>query len=162
MSVTAACATYFAPASAADVTSRLKAEIDAARGEAGCPPFEPDPTLNSVSERAARESAAWVNHTARSLPLEDGTVTAALREAGYIPLKARLLNGYGDYRTGGIGDNDDKAIRATVLAGLALEVLPDCTYTKYGLSSLSDDGSQGWPSTVPRSFTVTAVIVAGE
>jgi hypothetical protein len=84
-----------------------------------------------------------------------------MRESGYSAAKARLLIGYGDYRTGGTGDNEAKAIRGTVLEGLGFEALPDCTYTKYGVSAINDDSSQGWPSTAPRTYTVTAVVLAG-
>jgi hypothetical protein len=83
-----------------------------------------------------------------------------MREAGYNTNKARLLLGYGDYRVGGAGDNEAKAVKATVLQGLGFGTLSDCSYTKYGLSAINDDSSQGWPSTAPRTYTVTAVVVA--
>lgn len=168
ITATATLAIVFAPTSAADLTTRLKSAIDAARSEAGCPPFESDPVLNDVSQRAIREVAGWINHTGTVIPPEDtglipaNSIPAVLIKAGYTPLKSRLLNGYGDYLTGGTGDNEAKAIKATVLQGLSLEVFSDCTYRKYGFSALTDDGSQGSPSSIPKSFTVTLVIVAGE
>jgi hypothetical protein len=47
---------------------------------------------------------------------------------------------------------------------LGFEVLTNCTkYTKYGLAAINNDQSpQGWPSTVPRSFSVAVVVVAGD
>lgn len=162
----AASAVALAPTSAADLTTSLKSAIDAARGEGGCPPFESDPVLNDVSQRVAREIAGWVNHTGNVLPpedtglLPDNSIPAVLIKSGYTPLSARLLNGYGDYRTGGSGDNDGKAVASLVLQGLAFEVFSDCAYTKVGFSAQSDDGSQGWPSSIPRSFTVTVAIMA--
>lgn len=155
-----------APTSAADVTTSVKSALDAARAEGGCPPFESDPVLNDVSQRVAREVAAWVNHSGNVLPpedtglLPDNSIPAVLIKSGYTPLSARLLNGYGDYRTGGGGDNDAKAVASLVLQGLAFEVFSDCAYTKYGFSAQSGDGSQGWPSSIPRSFTVTVAIMA--
>jgi hypothetical protein len=85
-----------------------------------------------------------------------------MREAGYNTSKAKLLLGYGDHRTGGAGDNEAKAVKAAVLEGLAFQALPDCAYTKYGVSLLNDDANgQGWPSTAPRTYAVAAVILAG-
>jgi len=71
-----------------------------------------------------------------------------------------MLSGYADDQTGGSGTYADKAIKATILQGLSFEALSDCAYTKYGMSALSDDGSQGAPSVAPKSFTVTSVILA--
>jgi hypothetical protein len=167
ITATATLAIAFAPTSAADLTTRLKSAIDAARSDAGCPPFESDRVLNDVSQRAIREVAGWINHTGTVIPPEDtglipaNSIPAVLIKSGYTPLKARLLNGYGDYLTGGNGDNDAKAIKAAVLQGMSYEVFSDCTYTKYGFSTLNDDGSQGSPSSIPKSFTVTLVIIAG-
>lgn len=162
-------AVTFAPLSMAqDSTANLKAAIDSARSEAGCPPFQEDSLLTTVSERSAQETTAWITHTGRTLPLLDTRIqglpnlTEALREKGYNPRKAKMLAGYGDYRTGGPGDNESKAITATVLQGQGNEVFSDCTYTKYGLSAAGNDGVQGWPSTPPRSFFVTTVTVAGD
>jgi hypothetical protein len=169
VSITAAAllAIFLAPTSAADPTTRLKSEVDAARGEAGCPPFQSDPILNDVSQRAAHEMDVWTNHTGRFLPFMDTnikeftSVQQVLREYGYTPLKSRMLVGYGDYRTGGPGDNEAKAIKGAILQGWGFGVLSDCSYTKYGVAAINDDSSQGWPSTAPRSFTVTAVVVTG-
>jgi hypothetical protein len=151
-----------APIVAADPTAHLKSEIDAARTASGCPPLQLDPLLNDVSHTINRENDEYVRHAADVLPATgDVELSRVLREAGSNPIKARLLSGYGDHRVGGTGDNEAKAIKATVLQGLGLEVLPDCTYTKYGLNTINDDSSQGWPSTAPRSFTVTTVVVTG-
>lgn len=153
---------------AQDPAANLKSAIDAARSDAGCPAFQVDPLLTAVSQRSIQEVNAWVTHTGRVLPLSDTRVlgvpnlTEALRQQGYNPRKAKMLSGYGDYRTGGPGDNESKAITATVLQGEGNEVFGDCTYTKYGLSAAGNDGAQGWPSTPPRSFFVTAVTVAGD
>jgi hypothetical protein len=170
VTATAILAISFAPTSAADPTAHLQAEIDAARSESGCPPLQLDPVLNAVSQRVAHEVDDYVRHSSRDLPtsgegppvaLASGGVLRVMRESGYNTTKAKLLVGYGDYRTGGAGDNEAKAIKGTVLQGLGFEVLPDCTYTKYGVSAINDDSSQGWPSTAPRTYTVSTVVVAG-
>jgi hypothetical protein len=85
-----------------------------------------------------------------------------MREAGYNTNKAKLLLGYGDDRMGGAGDNEDKAIKVAVLQGLGFEAIPDCGYTKYGFSAINDDNQGGWPSTPPRAYSVTAVVLAGD
>lgn len=121
-----------------------------------------DPTLSDVSQRTASETDDYIRHTARFLPITGDTdVVRVLRESGYNTVKAKLLLGYADYRTGGTGDNEAKAIKGAVLEGQAFEVFPDCVYKKYGVSAINDDSNQGWPSTAPRSYAVTTVVVAG-
>lgn len=165
-------ATVLAPLSAADPTANLKSAIDAARSESGCPPLQPDPILTNVSQRVAREVDDYVKHTAVSLPTSGendlvpngtGGLARVMRESGYPTNRLKLLSGYGDYRTGGPGDNEAKAIKAAVLQGLGFEALSDCTrYTKYGVSAINENNPEGWPSTAPRSFSVAAVVVAGD
>jgi hypothetical protein len=171
ITATAVLATFLAPTSAADPTTHLKSEIDAARSESGCPPLQSDPRLNNVSQRVAHEVDDYVRHVASSLPTTgendlfasgDGGVLRVMREAGYHTNKVKLLQGYGDYQMGGTGGLEAKAIRATVLQGLGFEALPDCGYKKYGLSAINDDSSQGSPSTPPRTYVVTAVVLAGD
>lgn len=148
------------PTAYADTADVLKAALDAARSEAGCPPLQLDPKLTEITDKTAKEVHGWVTHTGRFLPTEDATVMAVLRKADYKTLKARMLSGYADDQTGGPGSHEDKAVKATVLQGLSFEVFGDCSYTKYGMSAISDDGSQGSPSTPPRSFIATSAIVA--
>ena len=164
-------ALLFAPSAAADPTSHLKSEIDATRGESGCPPLRSDTRLNNVSQRVAHEIDDYVRHASTSFPttgendlLSTGTggLLPVMREAGYNTNKAKLLLGYGDGRMGGTGDNEAKAIKVAVLQGLGSEVIPDCGYTRYGLSTINDDNQGGWPSTPPRAFSVTAVVLAGD
>jgi hypothetical protein len=173
---TAMVAIFLAPTSAADSadpTAVLKSAIDAARSDSGCPPLQPNSILTSVSQRVAGESSDYITHTARSLPTSGendlvptgtGGLARVMREFGYPTNRAKLLVGYGDYRTGGPGDNEFKAIKAAVLEGLGFEALTNCTkYTKYGLTAINNDQSpQGWPSTVPRSFSLAVVVVAGD
>lgn len=152
----------FAPISAADPTQQLKIEIDAARAESGCPPFEVDPVLADLSQRSVHEVGDYVKHTGRFLPTSsDRDLLRVLRETGYNTVNAKQLNGYADYRTGGAGDNETRAIKGAVLQGHGFGTLTDCTLTKYGFSGLNDDGSGGWPSTVPRAYSVVVVILAG-
>jgi hypothetical protein len=159
-----------APTSAADPTAHLKSEIDAARSESGCPPLQSDRRLSNVSERAAHEIDDYVKHSARSLPITGendalasgaGGVLATMREAGYNTNKAKLLLGYGDSRTGGAGDNEAKAVKTAVLQGLGFDAIPDCSYTKYGLSAINEPNNQGWPSTPPKAYAVSVVLLAG-
>jgi hypothetical protein len=151
-----------APVATADPTTHTKAEIDAARGETGCPAFQADPVLADVSQRTAHEVDGYVRHDARFLPTTlDTDLLKALREVGYNTANARLLNGYGDYRTGGPGDNEAKAIKGAVLQGQGFDALSDCTLTKYGVSAINGGGSEGWPSSAPRTYSVVVVVLAG-
>jgi hypothetical protein len=150
------------PTAAATPTAHLKSEIDAARGDTGCPPLQLDPTLNSVSQDITREVDEYVRHAARFLPpSNDKDLLQVLRDAGYSTVRARLLIGYGDPRTGGPGDNEAKAIKAAVLEGQGYEAFTDCAYTKFGVSAVTDDSSQGWPSTEPRTYAVATVVLSG-
>ena len=169
ITATASLPIFFAPISAADPTTHLKSEIDDARSASGCPALQLDPVLNEISQRIGRETVDYVKHTGTFLPTNgeidavpsgSGGLLQVMRESGYSATKAKLLAGYGDYRMGGTGDNEAKAIKGTVLEGLGLEVLPDCAYTKYGVSTINEDSSQGWPSTAARTFTVTTVVLA--
>jgi hypothetical protein len=151
-----------APTAAATPTTHLKSEIDSARGATGCPPLQLDPALNGVSEDTTREVDEYVRHAGRFLPpSNDKDLLQVLRDAGYSTVRARLLIGYGDPRTGGPGDNEAKAIKAAVLEGQGYEAFTDCAYTKYGLSAVTDDSSQGWPSTAPRTYAVAPVVLSG-
>lgn len=157
--------------SRADATTQLQSEIDSARSDSGCPPLHVDPILTSVSQRIARETDDYVKHKANFLPTTNeidlvphglGGLLRVMREMGSNTNKAKLLAGYGDEKTGGPGDNLAKAIKGAVLQGLGFEALPDCGYTRYGVSAIDDvDTSQGWPSTPPRTFAVTVVVLAG-
>jgi hypothetical protein len=166
ITVTAILTIFLAPISMADPTTRLKSEIDAARSASGCPPFQLDTLLNDVSHNIARNTDEYVRHTSSFMPASpnapsgDADLMRILRESGSRIVKAKLIEGYGDPNTGGPGDNEAKAIKATVMEGSAFGVFPDCAYTKYGFSAINDDGSQGWPSTAPRQYTVTALVVA--
>lgn len=173
ITATAVLSTLLAPTSVADPTTHLKSEIDAARSESGCPPLQSEPRLNNVSQRVAHEADDYVRHVATNLPTTGendalplgtgaGGVLRILREAGYHTNKVKLLQGYGDDQMGGTRDIEAKAIRATVLQGLGFEALTDCGFKKYGLSAVNDDGSQGSPSTPPRTYVVTAVVLAGD
>lgn len=147
------------PNAAADPISDLDVQLAQARTDAGCPALQLDDALNGVSQTTVTESADWVMHRGRFLPKEDKTVSEALRDVGLAPTKARMLTGFGDYRTGGGGDDMSKAIFATIVQGSAFEVFEDCSYTKYGRAIASDPGAEGWPSSIPRSFAMTSVIV---
>jgi hypothetical protein len=161
VTATAVLTIFVAPISIADPIQHLKSEIDAARSQAGCPPFQSDPLLNDVSHTTARQTDEYVRHTSRFLPTTgDADLMRELRESGSRIVNAKLVEGYGDPNTGGPGDNEAKAITATVVEGSSYGVFADCRYTKYGFSAINDDSSQGWPSTAPRPYTVTAVVVA--
>ena len=161
IAATAVLTIFLAPISVADPTANLQSELDAARSESGCPPFQLDPLLNDISHNAAQQNDEYVRGAARFLPpTTDKDLMRVLREADSKIIKAKLITGYGDPRTGGPGDNESKAIKGAVVEGLAYGVFSDCTYTKYGFSAINDDSSQGWPSTAPRTYSVTSVVVA--
>lgn len=171
VTVTAILSVSVTPTSAADPTTHLKSELDAARSQSGCAPLQSDPRLNAVSQRIAHESDDYVKHTLATLPTNGesdllatgaGGLLPVLREAGYNTNKVRLLLGYGDSSVGGPGDNEAKAVKSAVLQGVGFEALPDCGFKKYGFSAINDDSKQGFPSTPPRTYAVSAVVLAGD
>jgi hypothetical protein len=173
ITATAISALTFAATSAADPDMHLQSEIDAARSEAGCPPLQLDPVLNDLSRRIVGETDSYVKHAARALPTTNeidliptgsGGLLKAMRQSGYNTQVARLLSGYGDYNEGGnqADDLEKRAIKDLILEGLAFDTFTDCRYTKYGFDIISDNSSQGWPSTPPRAFSVAAAVLAGD
>jgi hypothetical protein len=123
----------------ADVTEDLRASVNGARG--GCPALQADPVLNDAAIRATSETEAYIEHTARSIPFEDPM--PVLREMGYNAAKAKLVVGY--------GDSQEKAIRGVNVLGW--NTIPDCSYTKYGLSAVY--GARG-------DYVLTAMVLAGD
>lgn len=165
-------ASLCAPTAVADPTTATRAAIDAARSEAGCPPLQSDPVLDSIATRVTHEVSDYVRHDATSFPTTgevdpvttgSGGVLRLMREAGYNTNRAKLLSGYGDPRMGGKGDIETKAVKAAILEGQGFEVFSDCRYNRYGASAVvvNDGGGQGWPSSAPRNYAVAQVLVAG-
>jgi uncharacterized protein YkwD len=113
-----------APPSVADSTANLQSKVDAARG--GCPPLQPDPALAQVAQRADFETHSYIEHTARFEPFEDPM--PVLHDMGYNASKAKLVAAY--------GDTEDKAVHGVIVLGW--QVIPDCTYTKYGLDAFDN------------------------
>lgn len=127
-----------APAAAADDVGDLKAQVDAGRG--GCPPLQPDPTLDGVAQRANDQTQSYIEHTARFIPFEDPM--PVLHDLGYPAAKAKLIPGYGDAAV--------KAIHGVTVAGW--QAIPDCSYTKYGLNMLT--GADG-------AYVLAALVLVG-
>jgi hypothetical protein len=137
-------AVSLAPTSAADATANLSSQADSSHRAAGCPSYEPDPVLDQLAQRNTAETDSYLGHTARFAPFENTLnkpLMPLLRDMGYSASKAYLLVGY--------GHNEADSIYALLLQGA--EYLPDCTYTKYGVNTLTND-SQG--------YVLTAVILA--
>lgn len=138
-----------APTSAADTTANLKSAVDSTRAASGCPPLESDPVLNDVALRNTSETDTYLLHVSRDEPFESEEripkrttlLATILRDVGYNASKSKLLVGYGHVEA--------DAISGALLQGW--DSIPDCAYTKYGVSAIDNADPQQ---------TVTAVVLA--
>jgi hypothetical protein len=138
IAVTSAIALSPAPAATANSTADLKAAVGATRGN--CPALQQDPVLDGVAARANNETQAYIEHTAKFIPFEDAM--PVLRDLGFPAKKAKLLAGYGDV--------DAKAIHGVTVQGFL--VIPDCSFTKYGVDTLKS---------ATGKYALAAVVLAG-
>ncbi|AMT72629.1 MULTISPECIES: hypothetical protein [Mycobacteroides] len=138
-------ATVLAPPAGADETADLRSAVSARRGN--CAALQPDPVLDQVAQVANHQTQKYINHASRFEPMEDPM--PMLRQLSYPAGKAKLLFGYADVHK--FADAPQKAIYGAALFGS--EVIPDCTYTRYGADVLTD------PNT---GKTTTAIVLAGD
>lgn len=111
-----------APSAAADSTDLLRAAVAAAR-PAACP-VRSDPVIDQAADEINKTTDRWINNTARAVP--ETNALPILKELGYGGSKASILSGASTSAT--------NAIKATLIQGFQL--LPDCSYKDYGVSTL--------------------------
>ncbi len=111
-----------APVASADATESLRAAVPAARGTA-CAPFTTDPRIDQAAKEIGDTTDRWINFTARATPETDAL--PLLKDLGYGGTRARILSG--------AATNTGASIKALLLQGFA--VLPDCSYTAYGVAT---------------------------
>jgi hypothetical protein len=113
------------PPAVADSADGLRGAVGSLRS-ASCGPLRPDPLVESTAEDVNRSSAAWLDHIGRVAPVDDPL--PLLKDRGFAGKKARLVQGAG--RTA-----------ADAIKGLLLEGyldIPDCSYTEYGVSLITN------------------------
>jgi len=78
----------------------------------------------------------YISHRSAAVPFTDPM--PALKTIGYTGSKALLLSGY--------GSDETDAIHGLVLEGR--ELIPNCSYTQYGVSAARDDAGFNLASVV--------------
>ncbi|MGV0794491.1 hypothetical protein [Mycolicibacterium sp. XJ1819] len=128
-----------APSAAAAPTDSLRAAVMSAR-QASCGSLVSNPVVEETAEIVNRSTDAWLDHTSRSVPVPDPL--PILKDLGYAGGKAVQIEG--------AGVTDAEAIAGLLLVGY--DILPDCSYTDYGLSVLQNQATGHY---------LTAVVLAG-
>jgi hypothetical protein len=136
--LTMAAATVLAPGAAADPLSSLTSAVDIIRGASRCAPLQSDPFVQRAAELAMQATSDYISHRSAAVPFTDPM--PALKTIGYKGRNAILLSGY--------GANETDAIHGLILQ--ARDVVPDCSYTQYGVAAARDDGG----------FDLTSVVLA--
>lgn len=116
-----------APGACAEPDGAIERVVAAMRGSAPCRPLKYDPIVEHGAEIANRSTIDFVQHAARNVPVADPL--PVLKDLGSKAQKAYMLQGF--------GQSDADAIKGAVLQGYA--AIPDCAYTAFGASLMTDD-----------------------
>lgn len=112
-----------APVAVADDTENLRAAVAASRPPT-CGALRSDPIIDQAALGINRTTDRWINHESRAVPETDAL--PVLRDLGYGGSKASILSG--------ASTDAGKAIKVTILQGFKL--LPDCSFSDFGVSTL--------------------------
>jgi hypothetical protein len=123
----AACQTQ-APAALAQSGDNLRAAVAQMRN-ASCPPLRSDPIVEQAARNINQSTDAWIDHTARTVPVPDPA--PLLDDLGYGGRKSTMLLG--------AGSSEDAAIKGLLLQGYAR--IPDCSYTDYGADVMRNEST---------------------
>lgn len=133
MTILGASVSLAPPATASSVDS-LRAAVMSVRPS--CEPLRSDPLVEQAAEIVNRSTDAWLDHTGRAAPVPN-------------PLPILTDLGYGGGRAvqvEGAGDTDADAIAGLLLIGY--DILPDCSYTDYGVSVIQNQTTGHYLTTV--------------
>jgi hypothetical protein len=133
-------AAVLAPPAVADAADALRQAVEAARGGTSCQPLQPDPLAQQASAFVLQSTDAYLNHTARAVPIEDGL--PVLKDLGSSATKVKVLQG--------AGQTEFDAIKFIFISGY--NVIPDCGYTGYGASFAQNESDD---------YYLTAVVLIG-
>ncbi|QLL08710.1 hypothetical protein [Mycobacterium vicinigordonae] len=128
-----------APTATADSADALRAAVAQMR-TVSCPALRSDPVVEKVAQNTNDSSIAWLNHTARAVPVPEPL--PVLKDFGYSGTKATMMQGAGQI--------DGSAIKGLLLEGW--DKIPDCSYTDYGASVVRHEKS---------GFILMVVVLAG-
>lgn len=112
-----------APWAAADTDDTLRAAVVGVR-PSSCPPLQSEPVIDQAAVEINETTDRWINFAARAVPATDAV--PLLQDLGYPVSKAKILSG--------AAHSSADSIKAMLLQGF--NVLPDCSYTHFGVGSM--------------------------
>jgi hypothetical protein len=117
-----------APPAAADSVDSLRSAVMQSRGSS-CGGLRSEPLVEQAALNVNQSVQQWLNNAARSQPVPDAV--PLLKDLGYGGTKATMIFG--------AGRTDAAAIKGLLLEGY--DKVPDCTYTDFGASAITDQTS---------------------
>jgi len=134
--------TLLAPHAAGDPAPAVEQAVMAARGAASCGPLNYNPTVEHAADIVNRSTYTFLDHTAQNVPADDPHPTAIVKDLGIKTSKVSSLQG--------AAHTEGDAIKGVLLEGR--NVIPDCSYTDFGVSLLYQ----------PRlDFSLAVVVLVG-
>lgn len=128
-----------ASSAVADSAGNLRTAVMSLR-QGSCSALRSDSLVEQAAENVIQSTDAWVDHTARAVPVPD--VVPVLKDLGYAGNKATMLVS--------AGHTDAEAIAGLLLQGYLS--IRDCSYADYG-ASLRQNQTSG--------FYLATVVMAG-
>lgn len=116
---------------AAEPAPEVQQAVAAARGAASCGSLRYNPTVEQAADIVNRSTYAYLDHTAENVPADDPHPTAIIKDLG--------INAGHVYSLQGAARNETDAIKGLLLEGR--KVIPDCSYTDFGVSLLHEEQS---------------------
>lgn len=101
-----------------------------------CAALRSDPLVEQAAEIVNRSTDKWVDHTGRAAPVREPL--PVLHDLGYGGRRAVQIEG--------AGDTDAQAIAGLLIIGY--DILPDCSYTDYGVSLIQNQSTGHYLATV--------------
>ncbi|MGV0870636.1 hypothetical protein [Mycolicibacterium sp. XJ879] len=101
-----------------------------------CAPLRSDPLVEQAAEIVNRSTDKWLDHTGRAVPVPEPL--PILKDLGYGGGRAVQIEG--------AGDTDAQAIAGLLIIGS--DILPDCSYTDYGVSLIQNERTGHYLTTV--------------
>ncbi|MGJ6122371.1 hypothetical protein QN239_07325 [Mycolicibacterium sp. Y3] len=116
---------------ATDPAPELVQAVLAERDGAACGPLNHNPTVEHAADIVNRSTFTYLDHSAQNVPADGPHPTAILKDLGIDTGKAISLQG--------AAHDEADAIKVLLLEGR--DVIPDCSYTDFGVSHQYEPGS---------------------
>jgi hypothetical protein len=114
-----------APSAVGDTADSLRAAVTQLRGSS-CGGLRSNPIVEQAALNVNQSTDKWVDFTARAVPVPDAV--PLLKDLGYGGSKAAMVFG--------AGQTEARAMKGLLLEGY--KDIPDCSYTDFGASVLTN------------------------